>query len=94
MSKYILKDSPTTAQSIHIEGHNRCQKSIESAREIRELEVCHLNVSGFQCKIENGILDQFLEQYDIIFLVETNTESPILKDTALENFAYYKKSQT
>ena len=46
---------------------------------INKLKICHLNVSGLQKKLDNGILDQFLSDYDLIFLVETNTESLILK---------------
>ena len=67
------------------------KKMLASVSSIDELKICHLNVSGLQTKLENGILDQFLSSYDLIFLVETNTESPILKDTILENYKFLVK---
>ena len=62
-----------------------------TAKKFKSLKMCHLNVSGFQNKIENGILDQYLSKFDVIYINECNTENPILKDTLLENYSYVTK---
>ena len=42
----------------------------KTTNEQNSLSICHLNVAGLKNKIENGILDQYLSQYDLILLNE------------------------
>ena len=65
------------------------QNSLYSGKKL--IKMCHINVSGFHGKLDMGILDQYLSEYDIIFLNECNTENPILKDTQLEDFNFIVK---
>ena len=44
-----------------------------------------LNVAGFHNKLELGILDKYLSEFDIC-LVETNTDSPHLDKSLLSDF--------
>ena len=52
-----------------------------------------LNVSGLNNKLNNGILDQYLANFDIILLVETNCESPNLQNTLLNDFTSVSKKK-
>ena len=52
-----------------------------------------LNVSGLHNKLKHGILDQYLANFHIISLVETNTDSPGLKDSILNNFTCIAKKK-
>ena len=58
------------------------------------LKCVSLNVSGLQSKLRLGILDHYLEKFDIIGLTETNTDSPELSNTRLSNFACYPKKMS
>ena len=52
-----------------------------------------LNVSGLQSKLRLGILDQYLANFDIIALSETNTDSPELSNTLLNKFVCFTKKK-
>ena len=43
--------------------------------------------------MNNGILDQYLANFDIILLVETNCESPNLQNTLLSDFTSTSKKK-
>ena len=58
------------------------------------LKCVSLNVSGLQSKLRLGILDHYLEKFDIIGLTETNTDSPELSNTRLSNFTCYPKKMS
>ena len=53
-----------------------------------------LNVAGFHNKLELGILDQYLSEFDIICLVETNTDSPHLDKSLLSDFLCIPKKKS
>ena len=44
------------------------------------LLIVSINVAGLHDKLHEGILDQFLFDFDIVCLSETNTDSPNLVD--------------
>ena len=74
-----------------------CQhKIISASTSTREetLTTVQLNVSGLQSKLNNGILDQFLANYDLIFLCETNTDAPYFTDTMLQNYTSISKQKS
>ena len=62
----------------------------------KSLKCVALNVSGLNSKLPNGVLDQYLSQFDIVSLVETNTDSPVLSETLLNNYSCFsmKKNQS
>ena len=56
-----------------------------------DIKCVTINVSGLNSKLNNGILDQYLANFDIILTVETNCESPILKIQCLVNSAIFPR---
>ena len=52
-----------------------------------------LNVCGLQNNLNLGTLDQFLVNYDLVFLSETNTDSPDLTDTLLNKYLCLSKQK-
>ena len=48
-----------------------------------------LNVSGLNAKLRNGVLDQYLSTFDIVSLVETNTDSPVISETLLNSYSCF-----
>ena len=58
-----------------------------------DIKCVTINVSGLNSKLNNGILDQYLANFDIILTVETNCDSPILKDTMLSEFSHISKKK-
>ena len=51
--------------------------------------MCCLNVSGLNAKLRNGVLDQYLSTFDIVSLVETNTDSPVIPETLLNSYSCF-----
>ena len=83
-NKSIMDMELTKADSCHKENNSYpcgkiCIKCVTS------------NVSGLNNKLNNGILDQYLANFDIILLVETNNESPNLQNTLLNDFTSVSK---
>ena len=58
-----------------------------------ELHCVSLNVSGLHNKLKNGILDRYLQKFDIIAQLETNTDSPNLVGTLLEKHVCLSKEK-
>ena len=50
------------------------------------LSIVSLNVGGLFSKLDLGILDIKLKNYDIVCLLETKTNLPIFKNTYFSNF--------
>ena len=63
------------------------------ASALSDLNLVSLNVCGLQNKFNLGILDQFLVNYDLVFLSETNTDSPVLTDTLLNEYLCLSKEK-
>ena len=58
------------------------------------LKCVSLNVSGLHSKLRLGILDQYLTNFDVISLVETNTDLPELSDTLVSQYACFSKKKS
>ena len=60
----------------------------------KSLKCVALNVSGLNTKLLNGVLDQYLSQFDIVSLVEMNTDSPILSETLFNSYSCFSMKKS
>ena len=69
---------------------------VQSPCRANDIRCVALNVSGLNAKLRNGVLDQYLSTFDIVSLVETNTDSPVISETLLNSYSCFtmKKSNS
>ena len=69
---------------------------VQSPCRANDIRCVALNVSGLNAKLRNGVLDQYLSKFDIVSLVETNTDSPVISETLLNSYSCFtmKKSNS
>ena len=83
---HINAMSPIPTQSDSISSEEKHTDNIT-------LKLLSLNVAGLASKLNKGILDQFLFEQDIICLCETNTDSPDLSNTLLNEYICFAKNK-
>ena len=53
---------------------------------VKNLRILSLNVCGFISKMQNGVFDEYLSEFDVLCLQETKTSYANLDGTALHDF--------
>ena len=85
-----MKMSSVKIRSINI---SKVEKKVPNINK-NIIRIAGLNVYGLESKFRDGQLEEFIENFHIVCLTETKTDTPDLSNTSLNDYTCFAKKKT